>query len=91
MKTVINIKADREVKDNAQKIARDLGFSLSAIMNAYLKEFVRNRAVYFSRVPRMSRELEVLLGNVEEDIRKKRNISRPFSSVKEAMGYLDAL
>jgi addiction module RelB/DinJ family antitoxin len=75
MKTVINIKSDREVKIGAQKLAKELGLSLSAIINAYLKQFIRNKAVGFSATPQMSPELESLLGKVEFDIRRGRNLS----------------
>ena len=51
-KVLINIKVDREVKEKAQEIARELGFSLSAIVNAYLKQFIRTREVHFSLVER---------------------------------------
>ncbi len=62
MKTVINIKADKEVKETAQKIAKDLGLPLSTIINAYLKQFIRNKSVYFSSSSKISPELEKLLG-----------------------------
>ncbi len=91
MKTVINIKIDKEIKENAQKIAERLGLSLSAIINAFLRQFVRNKEVYFSIAPKMSSELENLLGRVEFDIRRNRNISRPFSSKKELKKYLASL
>lgn len=91
MKTVINIKADKEVKETAQELARELGLSLSAIMNAYLRGFVRNRSVYFSHVPKMSQELEALLGKVEGDLKEKRNISHSFSSTSDAIEHLDSL
>lgn len=91
MKTVINIKTDKEVKKNAQKVASDLGFSLSAIINAYLKQFVRNKEVYFGVVPHMSSGLEKLLMGVEKDINKKRNISSTFSFEEEVNDYLSSL
>lgn len=91
MKTVINIKTDKEVKKNAQKVATALGFSLSAVINAYLKQFVRNKEVYFGLVPRMSSELEELLGKAEFDIQEKRNVSRAFSSGQELKKYLSSL
>jgi len=91
MKTVINIKTDKEVKKNAKKVAEDLGFSLSAVINAYLKQFVRNKEVYFSVIPRMSSGLEKLLGEIEIDIKKKRNISSAFSSEKEIKNHLASL
>lgn len=91
MKTVINIKTDKEVKKDAQKIASNLGFSLSAIVNAYLKQFVRNKEVYFSMVSKMSPELENLLGIIEMDIKRKKNLSKPISSQKELELYLSYL
>ena len=51
-KTLISIKVDKEVKEKAQEIARELGFTLSAIVNAYLKQFIRTREVYFSLLER---------------------------------------
>ena len=57
MKTMINIKTDKEVKENAQKIARELGLPLSTVINAYLKEFIRDREVSFSLEPRLRPEV----------------------------------
>jgi len=91
MKTVINIKTDREVKEKAQKVASDLGFSLSAVVNAYLKQLVRNKEVYFGVIPTMSSELEKLLGGIEKDISQKKNLSRGLSSKKEIGEHLDSL
>lgn len=91
MKTVINIKADKKVKEDAQKIAQDLGLPLSTIINAYLKQFIRNKSVYFSSSPKMSVGLEKLLSSVEKDIKNKKNISKSFSSVNELSNYLDSL
>lgn len=88
MKTVINIKTDWEVKKTAQELAKELGLSLSAIVNAYLKQFVRTKEVYFSSVPRMSAALENLLGDVEKDIKAGRDLSIAISSEKELKKYL---
>ncbi|MEK7568533.1 MAG: type II toxin-antitoxin system RelB/DinJ family antitoxin [Patescibacteria group bacterium] len=49
MKTaVLNIKIDPKVKNEAQKVADELGLSLSAIINALLKDLVRNKSISFS-------------------------------------------
>ncbi|MCL5004532.1 MAG: type II toxin-antitoxin system RelB/DinJ family antitoxin [Patescibacteria group bacterium] len=89
--TIINIKTDADVKKNAQKLVGDLGLSLSAIINAYLRSIIRNKEVYFSVVPKMSLELENLLGKVEFDIRKNRNLSKAVSDKKELKSYLSSL
>ncbi|MFH1412578.1 MAG: DUF6364 family protein [bacterium] len=87
MKTVINIKTEKEIKTHAKKLAEEMGFSLSAVINAYLRQFVRNKEVYFSISPKMSPELENLLSRVEFDIQRNKNISSSFSSKKELEKY----
>ena len=91
MKTLINIKADKEVKEGAQALAKELGLPLSIVVNAYLKDFIRNRGINISAVPRMSRQLETILGGVEKDLAARKNISAAFSSTKDAGRYLDSL
>ncbi|MFH1192371.1 MAG: DUF6364 family protein [bacterium] len=91
MKTIINIKADQKVKTKAKKIAGDLGLSLSAIINAYLKQFIRNKTVYFNAMPTMSYELEEILGKIEKDIKQNKNISPALSSSKDLKKYLSSL
>ena len=91
MKSVINIKTDKEVKKNAQKIARDIGLSLSDVINASLRNFIRTREVYFSAIPRMTPEFERLVGKIEKDIKGKKNLSPSFSSPEKINDYLDNL
>ncbi|OGL87494.1 hypothetical protein A3I40_02330 [Candidatus Uhrbacteria bacterium RIFCSPLOWO2_02_FULL_48_12] len=91
MKTIINIKADKETKRQAQEVARELGVPLSTVINAYLKQFVRSRQVVLSSVPRMTPALEALIGRVEADIKAGRNISPVFSSAEAMDEFLDAV
>ncbi len=91
MKTVINIKTDSEIKELAQKTAGDLGLSLSALINAYLRQFVRTKEAYFTLSPQMSPALESLLGKVENDIQRNKNVSRELSSSAETEKYLSSL
>jgi len=91
MKTMINIKADTETKENAQAVARELGLPLSSVINAFLKDFIRTRSLAFSAIPTMTPTLARLLGIVEQDIKNEKNISPVFSSTKAANDYLDTL
>lgn len=91
MKTIINIKADKEVKENAQKLAHELGLSLSSVINASLKQFIRSRKVEFSVIPKMTPELEILIGQAVRDRKVRKNISPVFSSSKKMDDYLDSL
>lgn len=88
MQTVIHIKADKEVKQNAQKAAKDLGLTLSDVINAALRNFIRTREVIFSDIPQMTPWLEKRLEKVEEDIKRGRNISPKFKNMDAAIEYL---
>ncbi len=90
MKTVIHIKSDKEVKENAQRAAKELGLTLSDVINASLRNFIRTREVIFSHTPSMTSELEKLLDKVEEDIRYNRNIAGPFKTAGEMDKLLDS-
>ncbi|MBU0619491.1 MAG: hypothetical protein V1768_02515 [Patescibacteria group bacterium] len=91
MKTLINIKTDQNVKIIAQKMAQDFGLSLSAIINAYLKQFIRTKKNNFTLIPKMSKELEQLLGTVEYDIQRNRNLSKAISNKTELQEHFASL
>ena len=90
MKIMVNIKTDKEVKEKAQRQARELGLPLSTVINAYLKEFIRNREVRFSLEPQLRPEVEKMLKQASEDYKMRKNISGPFASGKAMDAYLDS-
>ena len=88
MKTVIHLKTDKDVKVRAQKIARELGIPLSTVINAQLKQFIRDQSVHLSRIPRMTPYLEKRALQTEQDFKAGKNISPPLSSPEEIIRYL---
>ncbi len=90
-KILINVKTDKQIKHSAQTLAKELGLSLSDVINASLRNFIRTREVYFSSIPRMTPEFERIVGRVEKDIKKKKNFSKTFTSLKDMNAYLDSL
>ena len=91
MKTVINIKADKEVKEQAVATARDMGIPLSTVINAFLKKFIREKCVVFTApytpTPAIAKRLKKSL----KDVRTGRNLSPIFYDTKKMDAYLDAL
>lgn len=86
---VINIKTDPKVKKQAQKVASELGFSLSALINGYLRHLTKTKTVHFS----LNREepSAYLLQALEESEadRKAGRVSPSFSSAQEAIAWLE--
>lgn len=48
MKTQMGVKVDLDIKNKAQKVAKELGLPLGSIINGYLRDFVRTKKVDFS-------------------------------------------
>ena len=91
MKTMINIKTDREIKVKAQKVAKEMGLPLGTVINGFLRQFIIAKEVRFSAPYQMTPKLEKILNRVENDIKFGRNISPVFSSAEEMDAYLDNL
>ena len=89
-KTLINIKTDRMLKQDAQKVAKELGLPLGTIVNAYLRELVREKRIVFSVPPTPNMRTQQLLKKITMDIKKKTNAKGPFAD-EEAREYLDNL
>ncbi len=86
MKTaVLNIKIDPKVKDEAQKVADELGFTLSAIITASLKHLARSKTVSYSLL-----EPTPLLAGAIRSARADRTKKKPatFSKTKDLMKSL---
>lgn len=82
MKTaVLNIKIDPKVKNEAQKVAETLGFSLSTIITATLKDLTRRKSVSFSLFE-PTLYLESAIQESRADRKKVKN-PKTFSSAQE--------
>jgi len=68
-----------------------MGFPLGTLINAFLRQFIRDKAVNFSMEPLipMSKALEKELSRIEKDIKKGKDISPAFSKAEDAIDYLD--
>lgn len=91
MTTLITAKINPEIKKQAQEVARELGFSMSALINAFIRRLITERTVMFNSAHPMSPDLEDILKIVESDIEKKKNLSPKFSNHKKAVEHLDRL
>lgn len=87
---VVNFKADPKIKKNAQAVVERLGFSLSSVLNAYLRNLVRTRTVEFSDDVRLEPTpyLKRLIKQSEKDVKVGR-VSPAFSSMQDSLAWLD--
>lgn len=86
---VINIKTQPEVKAQAQRVARGLGLSLSSLINAFLKQFVKTKKVTFSLDDEIPNKRTIAILKQAEKDYKKGNTSPAFKTGKEAVAWLE--
>jgi addiction module RelB/DinJ family antitoxin len=83
------VKTDPKVKQEAQKTAAELGISLSSIVNAFLRQFVKTKTIHFSvyddEIP--SPYLQELMRRAKED-RESGNAPPEFETADELIEYL---
>ena len=88
MKTILNIKVDKEEKEKAKQIAAQMGVPLSTIINAHLREFIRTREFSVKLDPVLKPEVEKELLKRSRDYRKNKNNFITVRSVAEARKLL---
>ena len=88
MKTTLHIKVDKDIKTKSAKIAQKLGLSLSAIVNASLRNFIKTETFSVSTGQQMTPYMESWLEEVEKDIKAGKNMSKPFESAEELIKSL---
>ena len=87
--SVINVKVSADLKAQAQSIAEELGFSLSSLINASLRQIVRSRSVSFSVSEEPTEYMLKALAESKKDVKAGRVIS--FKNGSDALNYLDKL
>lgn len=89
MKTQVNLKIDPHVKKDAQKMAEEIGLSLSSVVNATLRQFARTGELELSVAPKMTSYLEDLVkeARLEFEAGKSRG---PFSTADDMIKSLES-
>jgi addiction module RelB/DinJ family antitoxin len=88
MKTIINIKADRDIKEKASRTAKQMGLPLSTVVNAFLRQFIDERKITFSIPLKPSKKLEKVLRATDKNIKEGKNIIGPFYSAEDMIKSL---
>ncbi len=83
---IITIKTPADIKLQAQGAAKELGFSLSSLINAYLRQLIKTKTVHFS-IDEPSPFLVESLKESSKDIQNM-DVSPVFESTEDAVAWL---
>ena len=87
MTTVISVKLDKALKTSAQEVAHSAGLTLSALVNAYLRQVVATRRIELYAPEQMTPKLEKMIARVEKDITAGR-VSKKFTNARDFLAAL---
>lgn len=88
--TMLSIKINKSLKEQAQEMAHNLGVSLNAIINGYIKEFILARQVTFTDHPMPNTRTQKILDGLLADSRTNKDIVGPFNSMEDVIKSLDS-
>ena len=89
MNTILNIKTDKALKDSAKELAAELGVPLSTAINAFLKQFVRDRELTVTASYKPSVYLRGVLAESDKEIRQGK-VKGPFAGVENLVKSLNS-
>jgi len=88
--TTIHVKIDTKTKTEAKRVAEEFGFSLTALVNALLKQITRTKQLYLNvQKEEPTEHFKQLMKEADEDIKAGRVMS--FKNPQEEFRYLDKL
>lgn len=86
---ILNIKTDPETKQQLKAFAAQVGLPVSALLNAQIKQMLRNGKVEFSTTLEPTPYLEAIIKEAKADYKAGRNIHGPFDTAEAMIAELE--
>ena len=70
MNTTLHVTIDKETKQKAQKLAKEIGLDISTIVKASLKTFVQTESFYVAKSDRITPHLAQVIAEAKKEYAK---------------------
>ena len=87
MNTVISVRTDKQIKEEAAKVAKSAGISLSTLINSYLRQIVATRRIELYAPEPMTPKLEGLISQIEAELADGQ-VSKEFNNIDDFLADL---
>ena len=88
MDTTITIKTSKNLRRAAKEMAGELGISLTMVVNAYLRQFVKERKFSVSAAAMPTKRSLALWERVSLEMDRGKDSSGPFSNAEALLAHL---
>ena len=89
MHTTITVKTEKKLHRDAKKTAQKLGIPLTTVINALLKDFVREQAITVSVHPTPRPEKIAEWEKMSNDMARGVGINGPYTTTEELFAHWD--
>ena len=89
MKTVLNVKVDKDIKDRAQRMTTEMGIPLSLVVNSMLRDFIIAKEFTFKYEPKLKTEVVREISDAVTEYRKEPKKHTGAKSVNDLRKQLD--
>jgi addiction module RelB/DinJ family antitoxin len=86
--TLLTVRMDTKIKKQAAKVAESLGFTLSSVVNGYLRQLIKQKRVDFSESYEPTPYLERMIKQARKE-RAKGKGSPIFDNMSDALAWLN--
>lgn len=73
MNTTLTIKTEKRLRVDAKRTAEELGVPLTTVINAFLRQFVREREITLSAEPRPTKEKMALWESISDEMDREKD------------------
>lgn len=98
MNTTLTIKIDKKLRDDAKKVAKDVGIPLTTAVNALVKQFVRERRLVLdaecpfpSHTPNAETRKAIREAQEYKKSGKSKHGDKTFNTIEEFRTYVQSL
>ncbi len=87
MDTTISVKISKKLRDEAKAVAQELGVPLTTVMNAMMRQFVREKKFSVSVSPAPTKEKLALWEKISAEMDKDKS-AKAFTDVSALLAHL---
>jgi antitoxin component of RelBE/YafQ-DinJ toxin-antitoxin module len=90
MTTTLHIKTDTKVRDQVEKLAKQNGLTVTALVNISLRSLIKRPVLELDLAPEPNARTRKIIDQARNDYKAGKNISGPFRTVAELRKHLES-
>lgn len=91
MTTILHIKTDKKVRDEVEKLAKQNGITVTALVNLSLRSLINRPVIELDLAPEPNARTRRVIAQVRKDHKAGKNISGSFNNSQELKQHLTKL